>query len=255
MSFALMAPVETHLHGSFDERDEEIAERELIPPPTQPLLQKFAYPEAEFFVQLWHNGAAPSCGLHLVQEAYSRLGYLGDDTPPTTLDSASVTLHATQHQRTIGALTINFDSSTGLQAEALYPDEIAALRQQGQVCEFTRLAMDRSVAGKEVLCGLFYMAYAYSHRIKRIDHLAIEVNPRHEAFYARMLGFRKAGPERLCPRVSAPAVLMSLDFHHTREQIANAREDKRLASAALYRYALTESDERALIRQMRLRAI
>lgn len=254
MSFAMTAPIGALPQQTIDEQAVELIARPLAEV-HQPLLQKFSYPTAQFSVQLWHNDTAPSCGVHLVKEAYSRLGYLGTEPCSHRLDADSVTLHAIQHERTIGTLTVNFDSPPGLQAEALYPEEISALRRQGQVCEFTRLAMDRSIAGKEVLCGLFYMAYAYSHRIKQINNLVIEVNPHHEAFYARMLGFRRSGPERLCPRVSAPAVLMSLDLRHTREQIAKARQDQRFASAALYRYALGAAEERALIRRMRLGAL
>lgn len=188
-------------------------------------------------------------------EAYSRLGYVIVGKAPMEAHPDSVTLHAIQNDRTIGTLTINFDSPPGLQAEALYPVEVSTLRHRGQVCEFTRLALDRSVAGKEVLCGLFYVAYAYSHQIKLINHLVIEVNPRHEAFYTRMLGFHRSGSERICPRVSAPAVLMALDFRHTREQITKARQDLQFASAALYRYALPSEEERSLIRRMRLRPV
>lgn len=255
MSFALTAPTDSLLQPLHDGHATRISESKNTKIPLQPLVQRFAYPATEFFVELWEHASAPSCGAHLVQEAYSRLGYLGvGNTPPDTHPD-SVTLHAIQHHRTIGTLTINFDSPPGLQAETLYPEEISILRHRGQVCEFTRLAMDRSVAGKEVLCGLFYVAYAYSHQIKRINNLAIEVNPRHEAFYARMLGFRRAGVEKTCPRVSAPAVLMSLDFRHTCEQIEKARQDECFASAALYRYALPSKDERSLIRRMRVRAI
>src|SRR5438552_1672525 len=58
------------------------------------------------------------------------------------------------------------------------------------------------------------------HRIKGFHQLVIEVNPRHVRYYERMLGFQVAGPRRMNRRVSAPAVLMSLDFYHARDQIA-----------------------------------
>lgn len=255
MSFALTAPVATSLSPTHDQSALEIAGRALAGDARPPLLQRFLFPATEFSVELWENGTAPSCGVHLVQEAYSRLGYLNLGAPVPDPHPDSVTLHAIQHRRTIGTLTINFDSNPGLQAAELYPEEISILRHQGRVCEFTRLALDRSIAGREVLCGLFYMAYAYSHHIKNINNLAIEVNPRHAPFYGRLLGFRRTGPEKICPRVSAPAVLMSLDFRHTREQIAKAREDERFASAALYRYALPAGEERSLVRRMRLHSI
>ena len=40
------------------------------------------------------------------------------------------------------------------------------------------------------------------------DYVVIEVNPRHVRYYERMLGFEVIGPERMNPRVEAPAVLL-----------------------------------------------
>lgn len=215
--------------------------------------QQFVFPDTSFSVDLWCSGHAPPSADHLVSLAYSSLGYrseIGHGPAPNRI----ATLQAIQNSRTCGTMTVNFDGPDGLQADTLYPEELAELRRRGTVCEFTRLALDRSVSGREVLCALFYMAYAFAHRIRGVDHLVIEVNPRHEAFYRRMLGFERGGTKRLCPRVNAPAVLMHLDFAHTREQIARARQADRHTYAALYRFALPAEEESALIRRMRIHA-
>lgn len=47
----------------------------------------------------------------------------------------------------------------------------------------------------------------------------IEVNPRHKAFYRRMLDFQPHGEERLHRSVGAPAVLMSLSLAYGATQV------------------------------------
>ena len=60
-----------------------------------------------------------------------------------------------------------------------------------------------------VLGTLFHLAYIHGRLIRGATDLVIEVHPRHASFYRRMLGFRIIGAERICPRVDAPAVLMT----------------------------------------------
>jgi hypothetical protein len=164
---------------------------------------------------------------------------------------ASANLHAVGSETTLGTMSVNLDGPQGLEADALYPAEVAELRRHGSLCEFTRLALDTERAGWEVLCSLFYVAYLFSHSVHRAKHLLIEVNPRHQAFYERMLGFRRIGEERLCQRVRAPAVLLHLDFEFTHEQIERARNGLTVTGTMLYRYAASLADEQSLIRRMR----
>ena len=102
---------------------------------------------------------------------------------------------------------------TGLSADELYRAEIDRLRAAGcRVCEFTRLAVDRTAASKSVLAGLFHTAYLYASKICGYTHAVIEVNPRHVVFYAKELKFDQIGPERLNSQVNAPAVLLCAPF-------------------------------------------
>ncbi|MBS0446946.1 MAG: N-acetyltransferase [Proteobacteria bacterium] len=131
-----------------------------------------------------------------------------------------ITLTASDADLVVGTITIGFDSGNGLLVDELFYENIADLRRNGMLlCEFTKLAMDSVMRSRRVLASLFHVAYIYAHRVRGYDFLLIEVNPRHVRYYERMLGFKVKGPERLNPRVNAPAVLMALDFRHAREQI------------------------------------
>jgi hypothetical protein len=202
----------------------------------------FRYPRTQFRISLF-AGSTLAQAACLVQKAYSRLGYANQqsESDPECTGPATASLHAVHRDTTLGTLSVNLDGKDGLRAEALYPLEVAALRRRGALCEFTQLALDTDLAGREVLCSLFYMAYVFSHAVHRAKHLLIEVNPRHQSFYDRMLGFR---------RVGAPAVLLHLDFEFTREQIERARLGLAVAGTTLYRYAAPLDDERSLIQRM-----
>ncbi len=211
----------------------------------------FRYPRTQFRISLFAGQALPQAA-SLVKQAYSRLGYVDQEgeSGAESAGSATATLHAVHRDATLGTLSVNLDGKDGLRSEALYPLEVAALRRRGALCEFTQLALDTEMAGREVLCSLFYMAYVFSHAVHSAKHLLIEVNPRHECFYDRMLGFRRVGEERICRRVGAPAVLLHLDFEFTREQIERARLGLAVAGTTLYRYAAPLDDERSLIQRM-----
>jgi hypothetical protein len=189
----------------------------------------------------------------LVKDAYAKLGYIWQDDAARANESrssATVSLQAVGSDGILGTLSVNLDSNQGLQAEQLYPQEVEEIRSHGSSCEFTRLALDTKLVGREVLCSLFYMAYVFSHWAHEAKNLLIEVNPRHQTFYERMLGFQRVGEERICKRVSAPAVLLHLDFEFTKEQIHRARQGLSVAGTTLYRYAAPVSEEEHLIRQM-----
>ncbi|MPZ45988.1 MAG: long-chain N-acyl amino acid synthase [Betaproteobacteria bacterium] len=211
----------------------------------------FCYPGAQFRICFFAGPSLPQAA-SLVQDAYSRLGYTIKDGESELAETVASTanLQAIQRDTTLGTLSVNLDGCNGLHAEALYPDEVAALRSSGPICEFTQLALDTELAGREVLCSLFYVAYVFSHAVHGAKHLLVEVNPRHRTFYERMLGFRLLGGERICLRVGAPAVLLHLDFDFTREQIERARRGLSVAGTTLYRYAAPVADEEALIRRM-----
>jgi hypothetical protein len=189
------------------------------------------------------TGGHRSSAQILVHRMYAARGY------KTSAEASAmpnvVTLLALDQGETIGTISVSLDTPRGLLADDLFRDELDALRSQGRrLCEFTKLAMDHVVKSKRVLASLFHAAYIWSHLRLGFSDVVIEVNPRHVRYYARMLGFAVAGPQRVNRRVDAPAVLMRLDFDHAREQIARfagkpASNDER----SLYPYFFSAKEE------------
>lgn len=188
----------------------------------------------------------------LVKRMYESRGY---ETTSQSIDAPaeSITLLASDNDATIGTMTIGFDSDRGLLVDDLFPDETDALRRQGrQICEFTKLAMDSVVRSKRLLASLFHVAYIFGHRIKGCHNLLIEVNPRHVAYYEKMLGFEVTGPERLNRRVNAPAVMLSLDFEHAQAQIDKFGGKAELAASerSLYPYFFSIAEEAGIVSRL-----
>lgn len=187
----------------------------------------------------------------LVNRLYARRGYVSNATPESSRHC--ITLVAQLHDETIGTMTIGFDNGRRLLADELFRTEIDALRAAGHtVCEFTKLALDRTECSREVLASLFHVAYLYAHRVHGYDRLVIEVNPRHVRYYERMLGFRVLGPQRMNRRVQAPAVLLALDFTHTRAQIARFGGHAELATRerSLYPFSFSPAEEAGILARL-----
>lgn len=146
----------------------------------------------------------------LIARRYRARGF---HVPKAAADPNLFTFAAYDSGQLAGTVSMRFDSAAGLVAEQLYPQEVATLRGRDQrLCEFTRLALDEQAMSKEVLGALFHSCYLYAHVVRCLTHAVIEVNPRHVAFYRRVLHFRVAGEQRHNLRVDAPAVLLVLDF-------------------------------------------
>lgn len=184
----------------------------------------------------------------LVNRMYGARGYLSVAAPGQEQPPHQMTLTATERDEAVGTLTIGFDNPGGLLADDLFKPEVDALRAQRKaVCEFTKLAMDGTVKSKSkrALASMFHVAYIYAHRIHRFTTLVIEVNPRHVAYYERMLGFQAIGEERLNRRVNAPAVLLKLEFLDLQAAIGahgGHSDDK-----SLYTHAFSIQEEAAIV--------
>ena len=204
--------------------------------------------------RLFKIRSADTCGQRssasiLINRMYRRRGYLTTPLPAQQMPTR-ITLVASDHDLTIGTITIGFDSPAGLHADDPFGVETDALRAAGhRVCEFTKLAMDSVVRSKRVLASLFHVAYIYGYRAMGFDTLLIEVNPRHVRYYQRMLGFKQLGPKRLNRRVNAPAVLLSLDFSHAHDQIEcfGGRPEYSLVERSLYPYFFSVEEEAGIV--------
>lgn len=189
----------------------------------------------------------------LVGQRYAQRGYLRSETAVEAEPQHLLTLRAVAEQRMLGTLGIRFDSELGLNADLVFGAEMAALRASGQsLCEFTQLALDVDVPSKQVLAALFHTAYIHAHRVHGAQQLVIEVNPRHVAYYRRMLGFQVGSESRLNPRVQAPAVLMSLDFAHVETQVERYGGKPAMGAVArtLYPFFFSPAEEAAIVAEL-----
>lgn len=189
----------------------------------------------------------------LVETRYSGKGYL---TPAiqSVEDPYLSTFIAYDEGTLVGTVGVRLDSSKGLSADDLYREEIDSLRKAGcNLCEFTRLAVDQTVASKPVLAGLFHTAYLYASVIRGYTHAVIEVNPRHVAFYRRGLGFEPIGVERINRRVDAPAVLLAVSFAVIAESLRKYAGKPGAAGAgrSLYPYGFPAAEEAGVLTRMR----
>jgi hypothetical protein len=191
----------------------------------------------------------------LVNRMYSWRGYRCQGSDSSAVPRANqITLEASSGADLFATVTVALDSRQGLAADDLYAAEIGQYRSETRrVCEFTRLAADPRYSSKAVLASLFHLAHIYARHIHGATDGFIEVNPRHVAFYRRMLGFRVAGAEKICPRVQAPAVLMRLDLDHVDRQVravGGGRAD--MEERSLYPYFFSEMEQAGLTRRIRM---
>ena len=189
----------------------------------------------------------------LVERMYATRGYQ-TLTPAEDEHWRKKTFLATDYDSAVGTLTIGLDSEDGLAVDQLFPFEVEKLRRSaGPLCEFTRLAMERRVSSPRVLAALFHVAHIYSHRVKAMGTILIEVNPRHVKYYETMLGFKVICAEAHNPRVNAPAVLLALNLADAQNQIERFRGRPELASGerSAYPYCFSTLDEVGIMGRLR----
>jgi len=186
----------------------------------------------------------------LIQKRYAWRGYgaVGTAEEPNQL-----TMNAELFGRIYATVTVNVDSPAGLALDSTYGAEAARLRAQGcKLCEFGRFAIDPTARSKRLIISLIHLLYIYAHRVKGCTDILIEINPRHRAFYERLLEFEQLGSERICERVNAPAILMHLSCakieRRLREIGGKWRELPDEKSA--YKFALSPEEEAELVSRL-----
>ena len=187
----------------------------------------------------------------LVEKKYAGRGYA---VPVRKRRSRVLTFIAYDEGQIVGTVAVGVDSDKGLSADALYRADIDRLRAAGcRVCEFTRLAVDRTAASKPVLAGLFHTAYLYASKICGYTHAVIEVNPRHIAFYGKQLKFDPIGAERLNQRVHAPAVLLCASFETIAQELVKyAGKSPTLGTKrTLFHYGFPREEEEGVLKRLR----
>jgi hypothetical protein len=192
----------------------------------------------------------------LVGRRYAARGYQYS-APAEANAPNQITLNASAPDSALATLTVRFDSSLGLYADAAFGAEVDALRRaERKLCEFTKLALADDLPSQRILGALFHMAYIHAHHMRRCDVGVIEVNPRHVGYYRRMLGFNVCSEPRTNLRVQAPAVLLCVEFDHIRTQLARIGNRTGLAAPVrnLYAHAFSAEEEQQLLEALQAQA-
>ena len=167
-----------------------------------------ARPRAQVFnVRLASSAGRQDAAGVLLRRMYAWRGYAVD---AAARQDGRVTFFAETDGELVGTMSLALDLHGRLPADENFGDRLAPLRLAGRrLCEPSRLAIDKGMS-KRVFAALIHIAWLYAHKLRGCSDYVIEVNPRHVAFYQRMLGFADFGGERDCSRVGAPAVLLRL---------------------------------------------
>ncbi|CAG9933473.1 N-acyl amino acid synthase FeeM domain-containing protein [Candidatus Nitrotoga arctica] len=212
-------------------------------------IKEIPFAQQQFQIRLANSQGIREAASLLIKKMYAWRGYDTDAKDPN-----KITLVTDYKDTVVGTLTLGLDSPPqGLTADELYHPEVELLRSQGRkICDITRLAIDLDLKSKRVMPALFHVAYIYARNIHHCTDTLIEVNPRHVVFYERMMGFKRFGPERICPRVNAPAVLMRLTGSYMSEQIQKygglGPDTKNTKS--IYPYFFSSTDELGITQRL-----
>lgn len=203
-----------------------------------------------FKIRVAKRGGTRRDATSLLRERYATRGY----AVPFAGDRPRVfTFIAYDEGHVVGTVSVGMDSAEGLFADGLYRAEIDRMRAAGaRICEFKRLAVDRSTASKRVLAGLFHTAYLFACKIRGCTHAVIEVNPRHVLFYGKELKFEVLGPERMDPRVNAPAVLLCVPFAAIADGLEKHAGKRGHAGSkrTLFHYGFPPKEELGVLRRL-----
>jgi hypothetical protein len=119
--------------------------------------------------------------------------------------------------RVVATMTMMVDHPQfGLPMDALFPDELAKLRERGRrLMEVGLLADRRELMAERLgsLLSFFKILYDHSRFVSDTHDVVITVNPHHAPFYRRYFGFEQIGEPRNYAYVeNNPAVLLRLDM-------------------------------------------
>ncbi len=208
-----------------------------------------------FKIRFAYNAEHRQSATILVEKQYKSQGYEVNKVEVLDISKPNrITLLVhNKNNKPIGTITIGPDGPEGLMADSLYRDTLDEMRVNNmKLLELTKFAMERHRGNSiQVLASIFNVAYIYTKQLG-CNWMIVEVNPRHVNFYEKNLGFKVIGPERICPRVNASAVLLGLDLSYAVEQrrkFAGKQADNE-AGKSFYRFFLTEEEESGLANRL-----
>ena len=187
----------------------------------------------------------------LVRRRYESCGY---QAAHAVTDANLYTFAAYSAGSLVGTLGVRLDSRDGLKIEEMYGEEVEALRARGlRLAEITRLAVAESAASKEVLGALFHTALLFIHVAQGRTNVVIEVNPRHVAYYRRVLFFKPLGPQRHLDRVGAPAVALELELSTLKNAVDEffSRPDWRERTSSPFSTWFSPDDAHGILNRLR----
>lgn len=220
--------------------------KDLCPPPeNDPEVHEDNLGEKLFKLRFAQRDDTLSNASMLVQKRYAWRGF---PKPQLNKYPNRITILSFHQEKIVGTLTVGYDSEEGLFADWIYKAEIDALRAQGKhVGELSKLAVGDNIGSKQLLASLIHIAYLYG-LIHECTDAIIEVLPRHQAFYEKMLGFTQIGEERMHPGVHFPVVLMHLDLDHMRQKIEElGGKGKAARDRSLYPYFFSAQDQEGIL--------
>jgi len=116
----------------------------------------------------------------------------------------------------VNTLTAYLDGRDGLPLDEVYPHELRALRNNGNILLELGLFADRREQMERSIDALLELMRfgTYFGVCIGATHGIIGVHPRHVRFYERLLAFDVIGPEKTYPMVrDNPVVLLQLDWY------------------------------------------
>lgn len=155
----------------------------------------------------------------LLHDTYLQTNYLSKPKPHGMLFNIHALLPETavfiakSYLTVISSLTEIFDTKQfGLPMDIIYREELDRLRDQGRkIVELSALVTPSKLRWRNLFMYLSHVMYQYS-LYRGVNDLCIAVNPKHVRFYKEIFLFEEFGPERLYPRVNAPAVALRINM-------------------------------------------
>lgn len=157
----------------------------------------------------------------LVHDNYLRCGYIsrqphGIKVDPYSLLPGTTAFVAKVEETVVATMSLIADSPVGLPMEAVYPDEIAALRAEGcRVGEVSALADRRAAMRRSinVLLELSRLLFLHARSQSELTDLCIAVHPHHVDYYRKLLKFEPLGGLTYYDAVhGAPAIALRLNI-------------------------------------------
>lgn len=145
----------------------------------------------------------------LVSKMYSWRNYNISETNFNYIHDSTV-FNSYYNNELLSTFRLKLDNGN-LYSDIQYSDAVSSLRQlDRKICEISNLAVSKVIHSKEYILIQFFIIYL-SCLLNNINSIIIEINPRHETYYNKLLGFEvlKSG---YCERVGAPGILMHLDL-------------------------------------------